>query len=271
MGEHMTTPNIYGVADGNYVLGAGHMLFQPENQTYWEKLGESAEVSLATEAEEVILESVDSPTGEELARVVSNVNRVMTCSLRDITQRAIELFLAASTSETSQGSAAGVTDTFNGIEADQYYQLGEGGSSPPAGAAGFRKVSVNSVTGSTSGALTEGTDYEVDADLGLVRILKDAGITPGENITVDFDHAAVDYDATKSGSAASLKGALKFVSHNTNGKDYVIEVREASIAADGDLLLKSRDTFMEVPLTIAIIQPSGNDPAIELVFRAEVE
>lgn len=265
---------MYDVADGNYVLGAGHLLFKQEGSNAWVKLGESKDLTIATEGEEVILESVDSQVAEELAKVLSGITRTIASALGDISQKAFELFFAATTSDIVQGSGTGLSDTFTGVQADSYFQLGEGGTTPPAGAAGWRQVTVTSVDGSVSGvgALLVDVDYKVDTDLGVIRILPDSpNLSPGEDVTVNFDHAAVTYKSTRTGStAASLNGAFKFVSNNTVGKDYVLEIRSGTVAADGDMLLKSRDTFMEVPISISVTQPGNNEPAIEQIFREQV-
>lgn len=83
-------------------------------------------------------------------------------------------------SDRTQAAVEGTTATISDAVQNKWY---------PIGAYGIANVAV---AGSLSGSLVEGTDYEIDTEDGMIRIL-DGGISDGEDVTLTFDQPSITF------------------------------------------------------------------------------
>lgn len=90
--------------------------------------------------------------------------------------------------------------------------------------------------------LVAGTDYEIDEELGLLRILPGSAVLDGDTIGLDVTAGAstpVDLDQVNALQVAAVEGALLFVQENAadggNKVEYLFH--KVSLSSDGDLSL----------------------------------
>jgi hypothetical protein len=81
-----------------------------------------------------------------------------------------------------QADTEGATSTLEDVVPGKWYAIG---------AYNIANVAVN---GSVSGAQDEDVDYELDRENGRLRVIKDAGISEGEDLTVTFDEPGIDFE-----------------------------------------------------------------------------
>ena len=94
----------------------------------------------------------------------------------------------------------------------------------------------------TPATLVEGTDYEIDEQLGLLRILPGSAVLDGDEIGIDVTAGAStpqDLEQVNALKVAAVEGALLFVQENAadggNKTEYLFH--KVSLSSDGDLSL----------------------------------
>jgi hypothetical protein len=88
--------------------------------------------------------------------------------------------------------------------------------------------------------LTVTTDYTVDTDLGRLYIVPNGGIADGTDLLVDYTKAAnsrVQHTSTADLNAR-LRGAIRFIAHNTAGTNRDIWLPKVILMADGATQIK---------------------------------
>lgn len=94
----------------------------------------------------------------------------------------ILLRLARQLTDQAQAAVEGTAATLEDVVNGKWY---------PIGAYNIANVAV---TGSVGGLLEEGTDYELDKESGRLRVIPDAGVANGEDLTVTFDEPGIDFE-----------------------------------------------------------------------------
>lgn len=96
------------------------------------------------------------------------------------------LRLAGAFSTNQQAAVEGATATLEDVVAGRWFMIGA------------YNIANVSVTASDSGAQEEGTDYELDKSNGRLRVIPDAGIADGEDLTVTFDEPQINFRSATS-------------------------------------------------------------------------
>ncbi|MDN5863066.1 MAG: hypothetical protein L0H19_06430, partial [Salinisphaera sp.] len=111
------------------------------------------------------------------------------------------------------------------------------------------------VTVAPSTVMVEGTDYEVDAELGRVYLIPAGGINDGDSLELDYTPAAVSIEQITSSNLEAISGRFRFVAANTEGDNRDVVIPLATIRPNGDQALKSgpdRTTIMELSFELGI-------------------
>lgn len=153
---------------------------------------------------------LDSASTKEPAKLVIEMDEWNTDNLRDVAMGTVI--------EATQEAGNDVEKTFNltTVEHGGYYDLGK------------RRVSgVSVVVGSVT--KTEGTDYELDAEIGYIKFLEHIGSTGSAVVT--FDCAAIAAGTIiQGGTEATIKRHYFLRAHNEmDGSHWEIEVWEATM------------------------------------------
>lgn len=97
------------------------------------------------------------------------------------------------------------------------------------------------LTGGTSGALTEGTDYTLDSAQGRFFIPEGAGITAGEslNVTLSATGGAANVDVVDGLTSTNVIGSLQFIAENPANNDVqtVFDFWKTTLKPNGDFAL----------------------------------
>lgn len=111
----------------------------------------------------------------------------------------------------------------------------------------------------TSGtpSYTLNTDYEVNHDLGLVRVLASGAIADGASIKVSGTYAAIAGTRISGATQAQVRAAVVLDGINfADQKKYVVTILEAVLSA-GDVFDFLADDFGGVPLKGKMVTPAG--------------
>lgn len=161
----------------------------------------------------------------------------------DIRTENLALFFMGTASTQTQVSATGVVNTFVDVIPGLKYQLGETAGNP----SGVRKVaSVVVKVGAVTKAIT--TDYLLDADLGIITIVKGGSIVALDDVEVTFNVTAATRAQVISGDEL-IEGAMKFISFNPKGARIDYTLPWVKIRSNGDFSVISEE-WMSLPFTI---------------------
>lgn len=137
--------------------------------------------------------------------------------------------------EVGAVSASALTDqaeTYLLVKAGDVIQLGRSTANPT----GARKLANVDCTDGAAGSPVSfvlGTDYELDADLGLITILVDKA-----KFVANFD-VAVSTRTQIAAGISQVEGEMKFISFNPFGEQSDITIPRCRLIPNGDLALVS--------------------------------
>lgn len=220
-----------------------------EGERYW---GNSPEINLGIESESLEHFSSEGGVSEKDAEVLQQITRTLTPTIDNISLDNLALFIVGGKSTISKSSTP-VTAEPHTVSPGRFYQLGQDASNP-TGARGISAVSVAGDGGTPS--YTEGTDYEVDLNLGRLEILEGGTITADTAIEVDYTQDAMDWDQVASSSVAAKTAALRFVANNPRGSNADFYFPKANIRPSGELPLIGTD-WMSMGFEIEILKKTG--------------
>jgi hypothetical protein len=228
MQEEIMTPD-----PENLYLGAGHILFDrfnaEGNPTGYRHLGNCESLTKTPTIEKIQKKSSMDGTRSVLKEAVIGSEEEFTIVMSEFDMENLALASMGETEAYEQTAAPGLTDqSINGGEAltfDRWYELG--------------KKQVSDVTISQGATeLTVDDDYEINLELGLVKILStgdgDEAVT-----TWDGDAAAVAGTIVKGLSQGKIEGKLKYFSATDQaaGPRFELDIHKINLTPDGDLPL----------------------------------
>ncbi len=242
----------------DYTLGKGEVWFGKfksgtQNPDGYVWLGNVTEFNLTFESEKLDHYSSSSGVREKDDSVNLQVNRTGSMITDHVSPDNIALFFFGSTQALTVAQTTITDEALPDVHIGSAYQLGASQSNP----SGARALIYPGTSGTLfqlkkgSTVLTAGTDYEIDAELGMVRILGGA-ISELDDLTCTYTVAASTRKRVISGSA-SIDGALKFISRNPKGtnKDYTLPW--VSISPNGDYGLISEE-WQTIPFSLEVLK-----------------
>lgn len=168
-----------------------------------------------------------------------------TVELTEVNRESLSLALLGADSAFTQGSGT-ITDEVIAAKKGAWVPLSK------------EKVSAVVVTNNAASVTyVAGTDYEVNARMGWIKILPGSVIAENDNLKVDFTYAAVD--GTLIRGAVNSQVRAKFRLDGVNFADQlpvIVDVFEAVIATDSAFDFLSSD-FATVNLPGRLKTPSG--------------
>jgi len=256
----------------NYTLGRGELYFArfanettkaPAGERY---IGNTPEFSLTISQEVLDHFSSDRGIREKDESIALQVNRTGTLTTDNVNPENVALFFFGSKADVVEAGGA-VTEELAAVQQELYYQLGVS-ASRPAGARGISdQDSSNSegvflVAESDSNSLggvafVEGTDYEMDYDLGRLYIKAGGGIANNTNLIVSYQVRAATFERVISGSEP-VSGVLRFIAQNPTGDDIDYYFPWVKISPNGDYALKS-DEWQTIPFNIEVLKRTDRE------------
>lgn len=243
----------------NYTLGRGEVHFAQfaagtQNAGGERYIGNTPNLSWTAEVENLDHYNSDRGIREKDESIVLQVDRSGTLVCDNIALENVAWFWFGDTSTVTVVAETGATETLTVEGTDLSYQLGTSEAAP----AGLRMVS-NVVAeldpGGTPTPLVEGTDYEVDLELGRIKFLDGGAVTAGSEVGLTYDVAGQTFDRVVSGSQP-IEGALRFIAYNPAGKQIDYFLPWVKITPDGDYELKG-DEWQQMTFSIEILRKQG--------------
>jgi len=228
----------------NYVLGRGKLYFDPfapgtKTKTGERYLGNTTEFNLNVESESLDHFNSDEGVRTKDDSVILELTRTGALTTDNISEENAALFVLGDVSEVSQTADPVVGENLGTVLPDRYYQLGAKASNPQ-GVRGVTAVTVSDDSATPVQAV-EGTDYTLDAALGRIYILEGGLFDGTKGATVDYTPEANTRKRVSTNAAASVEGALRFVSFNAKGKQKDVYIPYVTLQPTGDWALKGDD------------------------------
>lgn len=236
----------------NYTLGRGKLYFsrfltgtnQPSGFFYF---GNTPEFNLTIEQETLDHYSSDEGIREKDDSIPLQVNRTGSFTTDNIQPENVALFFFGVASTVTTASATAIDETLSAVKLDHYYRFGST-TANPVGYMGVENVVVMDDTDTTTYVL--GTDYELDATFGTIKILGSGTIAAGDDLHLTYDVKASTRDRVISGSSP-VEGALMYKANNPKGKQFNYYMPYIKVSPNGDYALKS-DEWQTIPFTLDI-------------------
>lgn len=115
----------------------------------------------------------------------------------------------------------------------------------------------------------EGTDYQVDAASGRVKVLATGSITEGSTLTVSCSYAMTKLKVIEGANAGTIEGSLRFVGDPTAGPAVEVEVFRVKVNPSGELGFISEE-FGAWSLTCSVLadqsRPAGESPYFRVIY-----
>lgn len=229
----------------NYVLGRGKLYFDPfapgtKTKTGERYIGNTTEFNMTIESES--LDHFDSDQGVRTKddSVILELTRTASLTTDNISEENAALFVLGDVSEVTQDATPVTGESLGTPMSDRYYQLGASESNPQ-GVRGVTSVTVTLDPNGTSSSAVEGTDYELDAELGRLYFIDGGAIDGQTEVSVDYTPDANTRRRVTTSAAASVEGALRFVAFNAKGKQKDVYIPYVTLQPTGDWALKGDD------------------------------
>lgn len=195
-----------------------------------------------------------SNLGQVIAAVTIPKPTSMSFSLNKVDQ---DMFAMAffGTNTTFSQAAGELTDSPVVTIADRFVETGK---------LKISSVVVKNTAGTTT--YTEGTDYQINARLGMIQALSTGAIAPGESVNVSCDYALIS--GIKMSAMTKSNVRIRMVVDGTNfadGRNFKLTVHCARLAPSGDLAFQG-ENFMEAKFEASLETPSGITEPFELIW-----
>lgn len=243
-------------ARGSFVkLGKGSLLLdllddngQPEGLEF---LGNANSISISAEVTDVELFSSTEKSGALIDRAVLRTAYSLSVSLNEFTLNNLKLFLKGEDNVVQQAAQSQESVTITGAKVGKYYETG------------FRRITSVVVNQGSLGPFVEGTDYEVNSEFGIIRILPGGTITDDDDLTVAFEAPAVQINQVRIARKASSVGRLLYLADDANNSGAAakdrLEVWKVDVAPDGELNFVG-DDYGAFSLSLAVLSDAENHP-----------
>jgi len=250
-----------------YTMGKGMvsiaLLDENRNQKGLRFLGNTPgfQISVSTEK----LEHYASTGGlrqKDIDKVIQ-IDRTAQITVDSASIENFALFLAGEVSDVVQASGS-VADESITVEQGFHYQLGRTASNK-TGVSGVTNVVVQDSSDTTT--YVEGTDYEIDLALGMIKIITGGGIADGAEEVLHIDYDTESNTRQQIATSSDVhEVALHYVADNPIGENYDVLIPLASIQPNGDAQFIS-DELISLTLDIGINQLDGDTAAIYIDKR----
>lgn len=247
----------------NYVLGRGKLYFDPfttgtKNRTGERYFGNTTAFNLNITSEK--LDHFDSDQGVRSKddSVILELNRTGSMTTDNISEENAGLFVLGDVSDVTQDGTPVTSEAVGPGSVPipgRSYQLGQTTANPQ----GVRDVSSVTVTIDPAGTpvvATLDTDYTLDATLGRITILEGGAIDGVKTVEVDYTPASNTRKRITTSAAASVEGALRFISYNAKGKQKDVYMPYVTLTPSGDWALKG-DDWQNLAFDVEVGELSG--------------
>ncbi len=213
------------------------------------------DVSETTEKKERISTGIET-YGQALDTVTIKKPAQVAIAMNDLDKDNLAMALLGDVATLNQGSGSLDGEAINAKEG-RFVELSKGNLTSAT-------VVVKDQTDTTTYA--EGTDYEVNYRIGMIKALAGGGITDGDEIHVSADYMAIS-GATISGSVRpTIKAKLLLEGKNlTTGKAIIVRVGEAVLTPSSAINFMSNDySSLELSGTLTTLAGETTPYTVEM-------
>ncbi|AGH31467.1 hypothetical protein LOKG_00031 [Loktanella phage pCB2051-A] len=251
----------------NYVLGRGEVWFDQYapgtlNTTGELYLGNTPEWNVSAEADMLDHYGSDRGIREKDASETLQVNRTGSVITDNISAENVAYFFFGTTDPFTVAGGAIAAESYGPVTLGRSYQLGVTPTNP-VGVQQVSLVSVTDVGGTTT--YVEGTDYEVDLDLGRIQILVGGDIDDTDMLEISYTVTGYTIDRIISGGVP-IEGQLRYIEYNPAGKSRIWVMPRVKLSPNGDYNLKG-DDWQQIPLNVEVLK-KGSLEAIYIDGKA---
>lgn len=226
----MSTPD-----SGNLYLGAGELwinLYTAAGAlTLWRHLGNVSSFELTPSVETIEKQSSMEGARGTLKRVVTKTAMEIALTLDEFDPENVALALMGSVSAYSQNSGTATDASLGTTNSKKGYWLDTG----------KKKITVTTVkVGSTT--YTEGTDYSVEAESGMIYIKPDSTIPDSSTVLWSGSYPSITSKQIQALANSKIEAALRFRSaSDATGPRYEAEVWKASLTPGGAIAMLTEE------------------------------
>lgn len=216
-------------------------------------LGNANSVSINSEPTNVQLFSSTERSGALISESNLRTLYTLTASLNEFTRENLLLWFKGEENEKAQAASTGRTVLISNVVKGKYYELGA------------RQVT-NAVLMVGTDTLVSGTDYTLDSDSGMFKVLPGSTVINDDgtdDIEATFEQPALTIKQIRLNRESSQECRLLFLADDANqsgvaAKDR-LEVWRVNVAPEGELNLIS-DDYGAFSLTMTVMDDSANHP-----------
>lgn len=240
----------------NLKLGRGSLLLAPHDGTTAEEglilMGNIPSLELSWEIETREKYSSTQASSPLLDQAVIRQTLTVTAQCDEHTKENLKRFYFATEATADQSLSTTGNKVFNDIVTERAYDLGK------------RSVS-NVVITKGSATLVSGTDYTLYATQGFVVFHDTATVSDNDDLTANFDCAAVTLDHIRIGRVAQQFAKLVYIADDANQAGLASDDRyvfwKTQVTPDGAYQLVSDDyTSFNLAFKVLTDNSQANDP-----------
>ena len=247
--------------EGDYVVGKGMLFFQKSGVTKWEEIGDIDGFSISQDLTRLERFSNQYGVRTKTDSRINQQNQTISFTLFQMTARNRALGLLSDVAYLTQSAVTGQSITFEDVEVGGIYHVGK------------YDLNIDSINGENTAATpyVEGTNYEVDVQAGIVKVLAIPGGV--SDMVVHYDAAAI-VTGTKRlnagiGSAPDLAGALMFRGVNSTGRQVEVMLHDVRLAPSGERQYIS-DEYSSIQIEGEIIADSDQATGYEIGWERDL-
>lgn len=253
-------------------IGAGRLYFEitdalgvPVDGGGEVYLGDSPGFGLTVESESLEDWSSDGPIAEKDVDVAIRVNRSFNLTTKNISFENLGLFVIGTAAQVAQSAGAVEDEEIPSVTPGRFYQLGANPENPT----GARGVTSVVVTDADSDSYELGTDYELDAATGRIRIVEGGEITQGSTLLVSYTRAANTRGQVTTDNLGAKYGRLRYVEDATFGEPKDLYAPFVQLKPTGELAFKSRDSVQQMGWEVSVQSPPAGGSALYIDGRPQ--
>ena len=274
----MTAFNPFTISKGNQnaYRGSGRVLFSylnnDGNPTGYRYVGDTDAFSFAQSTETTRVTGGDGAIPTDLVQSVTSTTTTAGFTMNTVTSDNLAMFFNG-VKENLAADTSTHTDEIHYASKGTWVKLG----ATPTRPMGVSKVSSSGFaikTGSTGNATVNASMYDLDAENGYVYF--NSTFTGADGAAVRITFTAAEEEAAE-GVKTPISPTAKFVSviyeeqaEVPGGKAYNFYIPNCQILADGSVEWKSRDSLIQMPISLNILAPT-NGLQDTIYFKERVE
>lgn len=245
-------------ADGKKVkLGKGSLLLDKLSPaglgTGFDFTGNVTALEISADVTKAELFSSTERSAPKIAEAITRVGFTLNATCSEYTLRNLEKFLLGTANDKDQPVGVGTTVAIDGegVFPGRYYDTGS------------RKITNVVVTRDGSDIAVLNTDYLVNSEFGLIKVVEGGAIQAGDDLSIQFDRPAATIKQVRIARDAAPVCHLLFLADDANQDGDAahdrLEIWRVSLAPEGALNFIS-DEFGNFQLTMGVLSDSENHP-----------